>query len=171
MVSSPQVFLPKPCMHFFSLQYVLHAQFVTPFLIWYPNDISWKVKSRSCSLWNIPNHSHFSSIVDPNIFLVIFLNTLSVYSSFHIGDQVSYPYKTRGKIINVNKNPTGATVCRYLFTAKLLYMFRVSQHPSLGVLKTVPAASCTVHTTCTATPLQRGLIWTRPDQTRPDQTT
>jgi len=24
-----------------------------------------------------------------------------------------------------------ATVCRYLFTAKLLYMFRVSQHPSL----------------------------------------
>jgi len=32
----------------------------------------------------------------------------------------------------VNKNPTDATVCRYLFTAKLLYMFRVSQHP--GVL-------------------------------------
>jgi len=53
----------------------------------------------------------------------------------------------------VNKNPTDATVCRYLFTAKLLYMFRVSQHPSLGVLKTVPAASGTGHTTCTATPL------------------
>jgi len=34
----------------------------------------------------------------------------------------------------VNKNPTHATVCRYLFTAKLLYMFRVSQHPSSGVL-------------------------------------
>jgi len=30
-----------------------------------------------------------------------------------------------------------ATVCRYLFTAKLLYMFRVSQHPSSVVLKTV----------------------------------
>jgi len=27
-----------------------------------------------------------------------------------------------------------ATVCRYLFTAKSLYMFRVSQHPSSGVL-------------------------------------
>jgi len=38
---------------------------------------------------------------------------------------------------NVNKNPTDATVCRYLFTAKLLYMFRVSQYPSSGVLKTV----------------------------------
>ena len=31
------------------------------------------------------------------------------------------------------KNPTDATVWRYLFTAKLLYMFRVSQHPSSGV--------------------------------------
>jgi len=41
---------------------------------------------------------------------------------------------------NVNKNPTDATVCRYLFTAKLLYMFRVSQHPSSGVLKTVHAS-------------------------------
>jgi len=60
---------------------------------------------------------------------------------------------------NLNTNPTGATVCRYLFTAKLLYLFRVSQHPSSGVLKTVPAASGTGHTTCTATPLQR------PDQT------
>jgi len=34
-----------------------------------------------------------------------------------------------------------ATVCRDLFTAKILYMFRVSQHPSSGVLKTVTAAS------------------------------
>jgi len=46
-------------------------------------------------------------------------------------------YFSIGEIINVNKNPTDATVCRYLFTAKLLYMFRVSQHPSSGVLKTV----------------------------------
>ena len=53
-----------------------------------------------------------------------------------------------------------ATVCRYLFTAKLLYMFRVSQHPSLGVLKTVTAASGTGHDTSTATSLQRGLIGT-----------
>jgi len=53
-----------------------------------------------------------------------------------------------------------ATVCRYLFTAKLLYMFRMSQHPSSGILKTVPAASGTGHTTCTATPLQRCLIGT-----------
>jgi len=61
-------------------------------------------------------------------------------------------------LLNVNKNPTDATLCRYLFTAKSLYMFRVSEHPSSGVLKTVPAASGTGHTTCTAIPLQRGLI-------------
>jgi len=57
----------------------------------------------------------------------------------------------------MNKNPTDATVCRYLFTAKLLYMFRVSQHPSSGVLKTVNAASGTGHNTGTATSLQRGV--------------
>jgi len=51
-----------------------------------------------------------------------------------------------------------ATVCRYLFTAKSLYMFRVSQHPSSGVLKTVTATSGTDHNTGAATSLQRGLI-------------
>jgi len=33
-----------------------------------------------------------------------------------------------------------------LFTAKSLYMFRVTQHLSSGVLKTVTAASGTGHT-------------------------
>jgi len=37
-------------------------------------------------------------------------------------------------------------------------MFRVSQHPSSGVLKTVPAASDTGHNTGEATFLQRGMI-------------
>jgi len=46
-------------------------------------------------------------------------------------------------LINIQPD---ATVCRYLFTAKLLYMFRVSQHPSSGVLKAVTAASGTGHT-------------------------
>ena len=70
---------------------------------------------------------------------------------------VEPPYKDTE---NMNKNPADATVCRYLFTAYLLYMFHVSQHASSGVLKTVPAASGTCHTTCTATPLQRDLIGT-----------
>jgi hypothetical protein len=54
-----------------------------------------------------------------------------------------------------------ATECRYLFTAKALYMFRVSQHPSSGVLKTVTAASGTGHNIGTATSLQRGPIGPR----------
>ena len=45
-------------------------------------------------------------------------------------------------------------------------MFRVSQHPSSGVLKTVTAASGAGHTTGTATPLQRDLIGT--NQSRSD---
>jgi len=46
----------------------------------------------------------------------------------------------------------------HLFIAKSLYMFRVSQHPSSGVLKTVTAASGTGHNTGAATSLQHGLI-------------
>jgi len=53
-----------------------------------------------------------------------------------------------------------AIICRYLFTAKSLYMFWMSQHPSSGVLKTVPTVSGTGHNTGTATSLQRGLIGT-----------
>ena len=46
----------------------------------------------------------------------------------------------------------------HLFTAKSLYMFRESQHPSSGVLKTVTAASGTGLNIGTATSLQRGPI-------------
>ena len=55
-----------------------------------------------------------------------------------------------------------ATVYRYLFTAKSLYMFRVSQHPSSGILKTITAASGTGDDTGTATSLQHGLFGTLP---------
>ena len=57
--------------------------------------------------------------------------------------------------LNVNKNPNRCK-SMLIFTAKLLYMFRVSQHPSSGVLKTVPPASGTGHNTGTATPLRDG---------------
>ena len=40
-------------------------------------------------------------------------------------------------------------------------MFRVSQYPSSGVLKTITAASGTDHNIGTATTLQRGQIGTR----------
>jgi len=56
------------------------------------------------------------------------------------------------KFISEIKIQPDTTVCRYLFTAKSLYMFRVSQHPS--ELKTVTAASGTGHNIGTATSLQ-----------------
>ena len=49
-----------------------------------------------------------------------------------------------------------------IFTAKSTYMFRVSQHPTSEVLKTVTAASGTGHNIGTDTSLQRGLIGTVP---------
>ena len=59
----------------------------------------------------------------------------------------------------LNKIQLDATVCSLIyFTAKSLYMFRVSPHPSSGVLKTVTAASGTSHNIGTATSLQRGPI-------------
>ena len=59
----------------------------------------------------------------------------------------------------INKIQQGATICRYLFTVKLLYMFRVSSHPPSGVQKTVTAASGTGHVTYQGkTFCQRGLI-------------
>ena len=54
-----------------------------------------------------------------------------------------------------------ATIRRHLFTAKSLYMFRASQHPSSGALKTVTATSGIGHNTGTATSFQRGLILIR----------
>ena len=81
-----------------------------------------------------------------------------------ISQQFTYPlFLTHGSVHRNSvliKIQPDATVCRYLFTAKSLYMFRVSQHPSSGVLKTVTATSGTGHITGTATTLQRGLIGT-----------
>jgi len=66
--------------------------------------------------------------------------------------------------VYVNKKvQLDATVCRHLFTAKSLYMSRVSQNPSSGALKTVTATSGIGHNTGTATSFQRGLIRTDQD--------
>jgi len=67
----------------------------------------------------------------------------------------------RHNSILIKKIQPDATVCRYLYTAKSLYMFRVSQHPSSGALKTITAASGTGHNTGTGASRQRGLIGPR----------
>jgi hypothetical protein len=60
---------------------------------------------------------------------------------------------------NVNKKiQLDATIRRHLFNAKSLYMFRASQRPSSGVLKTVTATSGIGHNIGAAASFQRGLI-------------
>jgi len=52
------------------------------------------------------------------------------------------PYIYDVSRLRVNKKvQLDATICRHLFTAKSLYMFQASQHPSSGALKTVTATS------------------------------
>ena len=44
--------------------------------------------------------SFLHSLLDPNILLsILFSNTLSLHSFLSVNDQVSHPYKTRGKLI------------------------------------------------------------------------
>jgi hypothetical protein len=64
----------------------------------------------------------------------------------------------RGPVTVNKKVQLDATVCRHLFTAKSLYMFQVSQHPSSGALITVTATSGIGHNTGTATSFQRGPV-------------
>ena len=72
---------------------------------------------------------------------------------------VSFNSGFRALWLNVNKKVQfDATICRHLFTAKSLYMFRASQHLSSGALKTVTATSGIGHNTGTATSFQRGLL-------------
>jgi len=62
----------------------------------------------------------------------------------------------RASWLCISKIQQDATVCRYLYTASLLYMFRVSSAPS-WVQKTVTAAFGTGHSNG-ATTFLRGLI-------------
>ena len=93
------------------------------------------------------NSSHNLAGISPEI-----LNKISSFYS---------PVCFATALINVNKKvQLDATVCRHLFTAKSLYMFRASQHPSSGVLKTVTATSGIGHNTGTATSFQPGRLRT-----------
>ena len=57
-------------------------------------------RSLSSSLCSLLHSPVTSSPLGPNILLnTLFSNTLSLRSSLNVSDQVSHPYKTRGKII------------------------------------------------------------------------
>jgi len=96
------------------------------------------------SLWSILSLSSYLLLVFP-------IKTVNAVLASPISPM---PKSQTSLILMLIKVQPDATVCRYLFTAKSLYMFRVSQHPSSGILKPVTAASGTG----TATSLQCGLI-------------
>ena len=57
-------------------------------------------RSLSSSLCNFLHSPVTPSLLGPNILLnTLFSNTLSLFSSLNVSDQVSHPYKTTGKII------------------------------------------------------------------------
>jgi hypothetical protein len=56
-------------------------------------------KPCSSSLCSFLQPPVISSLLDPNILLsTLFSNTLNLWSSLNVRDQVSHPYKTTGKI-------------------------------------------------------------------------
>jgi hypothetical protein len=65
-----------------------------------PNNICWGYRSLSSSFSSFL-HSHVTSFFFGSNILVstLFLNTLSLRFSLNVTDQVSHPYKTKGKIM------------------------------------------------------------------------
>ena len=93
--------------------------------------------------------------------------TCAVPENIQFGFSCSFFYTVRLHRLYINKSPTWCKLCSLIyFTAKSLYMFRVTQHPSSGVLKTVTAASGTGHNIGTATSFQRGEVGTGPETCR-----
>ena len=57
-------------------------------------------RSFSSSLCSFLNSPFTSSLLGPNILLItLFSNTHGLHSSLNVSDQVSHPYKTKGKLI------------------------------------------------------------------------
>ena len=57
-------------------------------------------RSLSSSVYGFLHFPVPSSLLRPSIFLsTLFSNTLSLHSSLNVSDQVSHPYKTKGKIM------------------------------------------------------------------------
>ena len=124
MVSLTQVSPPKPCLRLSSphTRYMPAHLVLLDLITWKIsgeeywsltlNPITWKIwwAPNNASRWQMGFNSAFkglrstpsftSSLLGPNILLnTLFSNTLSLRSSLNVSDQVSLPYKTRGKII------------------------------------------------------------------------
>jgi hypothetical protein len=99
VISFHQVSPPKPCIRLSSPPYAPHAPPSSFFSIWLPEH--YVVRS---TYHNAPHYVVFStpvtfSVLGPNILLnTPFSNTLSLYSSPNVDDQVSQPCNTTGNL-------------------------------------------------------------------------
>ena len=85
-------------MHLSSFPYVLHASRISFVLIWWRKLVSTDHKMSHYVLFSTSPIT--TSITGQNIFLsTLFPNTLTLCSLLTVGDLVSHPYKTKGKII------------------------------------------------------------------------
>ena len=100
VVSFRQVSPPKLCIHISSPPCVLHVPPISLFSIWSPEQYWVRKTSLSSSLRSFLHSLVTLSLLSPNILLyTLFSNILSLRSFLSVGNHVSVPYKTNGKII------------------------------------------------------------------------
>jgi hypothetical protein len=83
-----------------SLHFTLHATQISFSLAYYTN-YSWqRVETTKLLITQLSRTSSHSSLFGPDIFLnTLFLNTLSLYSSCNIRNEISHPCRTTEKSI------------------------------------------------------------------------
>jgi hypothetical protein len=97
---SLHIFQPKFCMHFSSYHECYMPCPSHPPSPDHPNDSSWSIQVMKLLVMQSSPVSHYFCLLGPNILLSTqFSHTFNLRYSLSVGDQVSCPYKTRGKII------------------------------------------------------------------------
>ena len=100
-------------------------------------------RSLSSSLFCFLHSLLTSSLLGPNILLnTLFSNTFSLHSSFNVSDQVSHPYKTKGKIIVLY-----ILIVSFSYLSKNQYMCYRLSISVVCHLKTILTSSCTQYFT------------------------
>ena len=114
VASFPQVSPPKPCMHVSFPPYIPHAPPILLFLIFHLSNIWWAVRIIKLLLKHSSPFPFY--LVLPRLLILLsslFSNTLSLCSCLSASDQVSHPYRTRGKNIcygHINFNLIKTTI-------------------------------------------------------------